>query len=56
MRDLTVRTLGKEEVQDATEEKAAFMGMAQALPKVFPTVVCALGISVLIGGWIRRAG
>ena len=44
-----VRTLGKEEVQDATEEKAAFMGMAQALPNVFPTVVCTLGLSVLIG-------
>jgi|LGVF01.1.fsa_nt_gb hypothetical protein len=44
-----VRTLGKEEVQDATEEKEAVMGVAQALPNIFPTVVCALGLSVLIG-------
>jgi len=44
-----VRALGKEEVQDVTEEKAALMGMAQALPKVFSAVVCTLGLSVLIG-------
>jgi hypothetical protein len=44
-----VRTLGKEEVQETTEEKTAVMGVAQALPNIFPTVVCTLGISVLIG-------
>lgn len=44
-----VRVLGKEEVQDVTEEKEALMGMAQALPHVFSTAVCTLGLSVLIG-------
>ena len=43
------RTLGKEEVQNVTEEKSAFMGMAQTLPNVFPTAVCTLGVSVLTG-------
>ena len=43
------RTLGKEEVQEATEEKTAVMGVAQALPNIVPTVVCTLGLSVHIG-------
>jgi len=51
-----VRTFGKEEVQETTEGKAAVMGVAQVLPNIFPTVVCTLGISVLIGCWIRGAG